>query len=116
MELIYTLTCVLALLGAVILMFVVLVKSFKQGGILSGILGIVTGGLYTYVWGWLKSKQLQLTKPMLLWSVCMILVGALVYVTGPVQMVQSIPYIDEFGLLSRSPKRVTVRKTSDHTP
>ncbi|MGB5179739.1 MAG: hypothetical protein WBP44_13555, partial [Gammaproteobacteria bacterium] len=72
MDLIYTSMCALALLGAIILLFVVLIKSFKEGGALTGLLGLVTGGLYTYVWGWLKSKQLQLMKPMLLWSVCML--------------------------------------------
>ena len=106
MDLIYTSMCALALLGATILSLVVLVKSFKQGGVLTGILGLVTGGLYTYVWGWLKSKQLQLTKPMLLWSVCMILAGALVYMTGPAKLLQSLPDEGGLGLLSQNLKKI----------
>jgi tetratricopeptide (TPR) repeat protein len=113
MDLIYTSMCALALLGAIILQFVMLIKSFKEGGALTGLLGLVTGGLYTYVWGWLKSKQLQLTKPMLLWSVCMILVGALVYVTGPAKMMQSIPYDVGLDLLTQSSKKVTTAKNAE---
>jgi len=110
MDLIYMSMSALALFGAFILMVVVLIKSFKEGGALTGILGVLTGGLYTYVWGWLKSKQLQLTKPMLLWSVCMILVGALVYVTGPAKMMQSVPNVGVLGLLSQSQEMVGTKK------
>ena len=110
MDLIYMSMSALALLGAFVLMIVVLIKSFKQGGVLTGILGIVTGGLYTYIWGWLKSKQLQLTKPMLLWSVCMILVGALAYVTGPAKMLQALPHDGGLALLSQSSKTVDAKK------
>ena len=110
MDLVYMSMSALALLGAFVLMIVVLIKSFKQGGVLTGILGIVTGGLYTYIWGWLKSKQLQLTKPMLLWSVCMILVGALVFVTGPAKMLHSLPHDGGFALLSQSSKTVDAKK------
>lgn len=87
-----------------------LIKSFKHGGVLTGIIGVVTGGLYTYVWGWLKSKQLQLTKPMLLWSVCMILVGALVYMTGPAKLIQSLPNQGGLGLLSQNLQKITADK------
>jgi tetratricopeptide (TPR) repeat protein len=100
----------LALLGAFVLMIVVLIKSFKQGGVLTGILGIVTGGLYTYIWGWIKSKQHQLTKPMLLWSVCMILVVVLAYVTGPAKLIQSLPQDGGLAVLSQSYKTVDAKK------
>ena len=112
MDLVYVSMCALALLGAVILSFVMLVKSFKHGGFLTGIIGLLTGGLYTYVWGWLKSKQFQLTKPMLLWTVCMLLVGALVYVTGPAKMLQSLPYEDGLKLLAQGPLKGIVDKTA----
>ncbi len=113
MDLIYTSMCALALLGATILSLVVLVKSFKQGGVLTGILGLMTGGLYTYVWGWLKSKQLQLTKPMLLWSVCMILAGALVYMTSPAKLLQSLPDEGGLGLLSQNLKKIIADKNTN---
>jgi tetratricopeptide (TPR) repeat protein len=90
----------LALLISTIMLILVLIKSFKEGGVLHGLLGLLTGGIYTFVWGWLRSRRLQLTKAMLLWTVCIILGGALVYVTGPVQLLQSIPWASELGLVA----------------
>jgi tetratricopeptide (TPR) repeat protein len=95
----------LALLIGTIMLILVLVKSFKEGGVLHGLLGVLTGGIYTFVWGWLRSQRLQLTKAMLLWTVCLILGGALVYVTGPAQMLQSIPWAGELGLVAAGPAK-----------
>ncbi|MGB8336116.1 MAG: tetratricopeptide repeat protein [Desulfobacterales bacterium] len=95
----------LALLIGTIMLILVLVKSFKEGGLLHGLLGVLTGGIYTFVWGWLRSQRLQLTKTMLLWTVCLILGGTLVYVTGPVQMLQSIPWAGELGLVAAGPAK-----------
>jgi len=47
---------------------IVLVKLFKNEGILKGILGFIFG-IYAFIWGWLKHKELDLTKVMVLWSV-----------------------------------------------
>ncbi len=100
----------LALLIGTIMLILVLIKSFKEGGVLHGLLGLLTGGIYTFVWGWLRSRRLQLTKTMLLWTVCLILGGALVYVTGPVQMLQSIPWAGELGLVATGPAKKAVTK------
>jgi tetratricopeptide (TPR) repeat protein len=95
----------LAFLIATIILILVLVKSFKEGGVLHGLLGLLTGGIYTFVWGWLRSRRLQLTKAMLLWTVCLVLGTALVYVTGPVQMLRSIPWAGELGLVAAGPAK-----------
>lgn len=113
MDLTYAAVCALALIAGTIVMFVVLIKSFKLGGPLHGILGLVTGGLYTFVWGWLRSKQHQLVKPMLLWTVCLILVGALIYVSSPTQMLQALPYAGELGLVAQKPNNKT--RTAAHS-
>jgi Flp pilus assembly protein TadD len=51
---------------------IVLVKSFKHGGILKGLLGLITCGLFTFIWGWLKHKQLRMTKIMTIWSIIIV--------------------------------------------
>lgn len=56
-----------------ILYIIVLVKLFKNEGLLKGLLGFFIG-LYTFIWGWLKHKELKLTKIMITWTV-LILVG-----------------------------------------
>jgi hypothetical protein len=105
----------LALLIGTIMLILVLVKSFKEGGVLHGLLGVLTGGIYTFVWGWLRSRRLQLTKAMLLWTFCIILGGALVYVTGPAQMLQSIPWAGELGLVATGPAKKTGRQEIQET-
>ena len=57
-----------------ILLLIVRIIPFKSVGILLGIIGGVIGitglgFLWTFVWGWIKHKELQLTKVMALWSI-----------------------------------------------
>ena len=52
---------------SLVLFIMVLVKLFKNEGALKGILGFFCG-IYTFIWGWLKHKELALTKVMALWS------------------------------------------------
>lgn len=50
-----------------VVFIIVLIKQFKEGA-LKGVLGIITCGIYTFVWGWIKHKQLRITKMMLVWT------------------------------------------------
>ncbi|HUT44439.1 MAG TPA: tetratricopeptide repeat protein [Desulfobacterales bacterium] len=59
-------------LTSIIIFFIVLIKLFKTEGALKGILGFLCG-LYTFIWGWLKHRELQMTKMMTLWSVICII-------------------------------------------
>jgi tetratricopeptide (TPR) repeat protein len=106
MDLAYVAACALAAIVGSIILLTVLIKSFKHGGIVHGILGVVTAGLYTFFWGWLKAKPLQMTKQMLLCTMCFILVGALVYLTGPLKMLQSVPYAAELGLIEKEKPKI----------
>ena len=47
---------------------IVLVKLFKNEGLLKGILGFFCS-IYTFIWGWMKHKQLGMTKIMATWSI-----------------------------------------------
>ena len=51
-----------------VLFIMVLVKLFKNEGALKGILGFFCS-IYTFIWGWLKHKQLGMTKLMATWSI-----------------------------------------------
>ena len=48
--------------------FIVLIKLFKNEGALKGILGFFCS-IYTFIWGWMKHKQLGMTKIMATWSI-----------------------------------------------
>jgi hypothetical protein len=61
---------ILAAIGGILSLvcaILVLIQLFKKEGVGLGILGIFCG-IYTYIWGWLKSKELGLTKIMLGWT------------------------------------------------
>jgi tetratricopeptide (TPR) repeat protein len=53
---------------SIVFFFIVLIKLFKNEGALKGILGFIFG-IYAFIWGWIKHKELDLTKIMVLWSV-----------------------------------------------
>ena len=62
---------VLAILNiaAIIFLIIVLIKQFSKGGFLQGLLGIITCGLWTFIWGWIKHRQYHLTRVMTMCSV-----------------------------------------------
>jgi len=98
MELVNTAVFGLLSVAGLVVFIIVLIKSFKEGGVLHGILGILTCGLYTYIWGWLKSKQLQLAKLMLLWTVVWVLSMAMPLIVGTSALMQAIPMAGELGI------------------
>ncbi len=55
-----------------ILFIVVLIRLFKEEGVLKGILGIVFC-FYPFIWGWVKHRRLEMTKIMLLWTAAVFL-------------------------------------------
>jgi len=89
----------LAFIGIIsfILFIVVLIKQFKHQGALHGILGIITCGLYTFIWGWVKSGKLQLSKIMLAWTFLIIIsiAAEFLIVFMGIASVQDLPFLDE---------------------
>jgi len=58
--------------------FLVQIKMFKhEESAVHGVLGLVTCGLYAFLWGWMRHKEHNLSNIMLIWSVCAALVSAL---------------------------------------
>ena len=112
MELVNTAVFGLLSIASLVIFVIVLIKSFKEGGVLHGILGILTCGLYTYIWGWLKSKQLQLTKMMLLWTIVWVLSFALPIIVGTSALMQIIPMASELGIVEQPLKKMKAAKSS----
>ena len=68
---IWSILSVLAGLASFVLFIMVLIKLFQNEGVGKGILGIICL-LYTFIWGWMKHKELALTKVMIGWTACII--------------------------------------------
>ncbi|MFC1859091.1 tetratricopeptide repeat protein [Thermodesulfobacteriota bacterium] len=66
MTIILAVWCILVL-ASTISWFIVLVKLFKENGIFHGILGFFCG-IYLFIWGWIKHRELNLTIPMAILS------------------------------------------------
>ena len=106
MELVNTAVFGLLSIASLVIFIIVLLKSFKEGGVLHGILGILTCGLYTYIWGWLKSKQLQLFKLMALWTIVFVLSLAMPIIVGTSALMQAIPMAEDLGLVAQAPTKI----------
>jgi Flp pilus assembly protein TadD len=72
---------VLSLISLIVFVMV-LIKQFKHGGALQGIIGIITCGLWTFIWGWIKHKSLALTKIMIIWTIIQLTPFVLIGVFG----------------------------------
>jgi hypothetical protein len=73
---------------SIVFFIIVLVKLFKNEGALKGILGFIFG-IYAFIWGWIKHKELDLTKVMVLWSVftvASIVLAPVIVASGTVEL------------------------------
>ncbi len=76
---------VLSLVGFIVFIMV-LIKQFKHGGALQGIIGIITCGFWTFIWGWIKHKSLAMTKLMIIWTIIQVTPLVLIGVFGAAMM------------------------------
>ena len=107
---------------SLILFFIVLIKLFKNEGALKGILGFFCG-IYTFIWGWMKHKQLAMTKLMTVWSLMILLPFILIPVVGVGSVLEMQKYVEAYTVNgdiklsmpdsdSDLKKKLTAKKTS----
>ena len=76
--------------------FMILVKLFKNEGALKGILGFFCS-IYTFIWGWMKHKQLGMTKIMATWSILTLVGMVMVPVMGVSGALMIPQYLQQMG-------------------
>jgi hypothetical protein len=69
-----------AFIGAVVCFILVVAQMFKRGQSGMGIVCIVllccgVGGLVAFIYGWVKHREWGLTNVMIIWTVCIIVLG-----------------------------------------
>jgi hypothetical protein len=94
LDYLYPILSVVIFIVSSIILLIVLIKSFKAG-VLKGILGIITCGFFTFIWGWINHKEHQLTKLMLLWTVLIVLSLVIPVMVGTAQFMKLAPMIQE---------------------
>ena len=82
---------------SLIIFIIVLIKQFKHGGVLQGIIGIITCGLWTFIWGWIKHKSLAITKIMIVWTIIQLTPIVLVGVFGAAMMGQMYKFVSDIA-------------------
>ena len=76
-------------LASFVCFIMVLIKQFQDAGAVHGIIGIITCGIWTFIWGWMNAGRLNIKNLMLAWTV-LILIGLIVNFAFGVAM---IPYM-----------------------
>lgn len=68
-------------LGSFICWIMVLIKQFQNAGPVHGIIGIITCGIWTLIWGWMNAAKLNIQKLMMIWTV-LIVIYIVLYIAG----------------------------------
>jgi hypothetical protein len=67
---------------ALICFIMVLIKQFQNGGVLHGIIGIITCGIWTLIWGWMNASRLNIKNIMMIWTLVLIVCIVVSYLSG----------------------------------
>jgi len=92
MEIIWSALFGLLAIVGLIMFIVVIIKLFKTGGALKGVLGIICV-IYPFIWGWVKHKKLKITRVMVLWTLCIVIppvIGSMFLPSSLLTMVGSL--------------------------
>lgn len=60
-------------LGSFICFIIVLIKQFQNAGAIHGIIGIITCGIWTLIWGWMNATKLGIKNIMMIWTLLIII-------------------------------------------
>ena len=55
-------------LASVVCFIMVLIKQFQTAGAVHGIIGIITCGIWTFIWGWMNANNLNIKNIMMIWT------------------------------------------------
>ena len=77
-------------LGCLICFIIVLIKQFQDAGIVHGIIGIITCGIWTFIWGWINSSRLGIRNIMMIWTLLIVVQLVLNFAFG-VAMIPGYP-------------------------
>jgi hypothetical protein len=72
--------------GAFVCFIMVLIKQFESGGVAHGVIGIVTCGIWTFIWGWINAGEEKIKSLMLIWTVLVVVSGGFHLFPGSVSI------------------------------
>ena len=72
--------------GAFVCFIMVLIKQFESAGVAHGVIGIITCGSWTFIWGWINAGELNIKSLMLIWTVLVVVSGGFHLFPGSVSI------------------------------
>ncbi len=78
-------------LGCLICLIIVLIKQFQDAGVVHGIIGIVTCGIWTFIWGWMNATRLNIKTIMMVWTLLILVSLVLRFALGAGMMAMPTP-------------------------
>lgn len=67
---------------SLICFIIVLIKQFQNAGAVHGIIGIVTCGIWTLIWGWMNASKLNIKNIMMIWTLVLVVCIVLNMMSG----------------------------------
>jgi hypothetical protein len=78
-------------LGSLICFIIVLIKQFQEGGVLHGIIGLITCGIWTFIWGWINSGRFNIRNLMMIWTLLWVVAIILNTMSGALNFASGVP-------------------------
>ena len=78
-------------IGGLICFIMVLIKQFQTAGAVHGIIGIVTCGIWTFIWGWMNANNLNIKNIMIIWTLVWVACLAINLMFGTYSAMTSLP-------------------------
>lgn len=69
-------------LAAFVCFIMVLIKQFQTAGAVHGIIGIITCGIWTFIWGWMNATTLNIKNIMMIWSLLIVICIVFQFIFG----------------------------------
>jgi hypothetical protein len=78
-------------IGSFVCFIIVLIKQFQNAGAVHGIIGIVTCGIWTLIWGWMNATQLNIKNIMMIWTLLIVVNIVLNFAFGATMIPYTMP-------------------------
>ena len=69
-------------LAAFVCFIMVLIKQFQTAGAVHGIIGIITCGIWTFIWGWMNATSLNIKNIMMIWTLLIVICIVFQFIFG----------------------------------
>jgi hypothetical protein len=78
-------------LASLVCFIMVLIKQFQNAGAVHGIIGIITCGIWTFIWGWMNANNLNIKNIMMIWTLLIIVCIILNFMFGSYYAMTGLP-------------------------